>query len=269
MSSHSQIQRLLQIMERLRDPENGCPWDLEQTMQSIASHTIEETYELVEALEIGDIEEVKGELGDLLFHIVFYAQMAKEQHQFNFEDIAATVANKMLRRHPHVFADNVVNSAKQVEQQWELIKQQEKPDKSVNQSALNKVSKALPAITYAYKIQKQAARLGFDWPEIKPVLAKLKEEVVELEDEINNPQSKDNIADELGDVMFSCINLARHLDLEPETVLRQANRKFIQRFEQIEKHFNFDQKLIKNSSLDELEDLWIKAKKMANYCRND
>jgi MazG family protein len=239
------IDRLLAVMDRLRDPKGGCPWDREQTFASIVPHTIEEAYEVAEAVEQGDMEAFMDELGDLLFQVVFYAQLAGEAGLFDFEAVAAAIAEKMERRHPHVFGKlpPPADASAQVVA-WEALKNKERVKNKVlkamptgRTSALDGVSVTLPALTRAGKLQKRAARVGFDWPSAPPVLDKLAEEAAELRREMADRPSiarKARMAEEVGDILFTCVNLARKLDIEPETALRQANRKFEKRFRRVE-----------------------------------
>jgi len=223
------LARLLAVMAQLRHPSRGCPWDLDQDFHTIAPHTIEEAYEVVEAIETGDLDALKDELGDLLFQVVFYAQLAKERGLYDFDAIADAIADKMIRRHPNVFAGRKVADAKAQTEAWEDGKARER----AAASALDGVARTLPALSRAAKLQKRAARIGFDWPKPEPVLEKIGEEVGELAKAMKRGR-RAPIAEEMGDLLFSCVNLARKLDLDPETVLRQANRKFERRFRQVE-----------------------------------
>lgn len=275
-SDSKAITRLLQIMRNLRHPEYGCPWDLEQSIESLAPFTIEEVYEVVDAIERQDMVDLEDELGDLLFQVVFYAQLASESRIFNFDDVARTVGNKLLRRHPHVFPggelENFGNkqalSAQEVEVNWEAIKEQERAEKKAKRnsestpehlSLLDDVPRALPALERARKLQKRAASVGFDWDDLAPVLAKLKEEIAELEVALSN-QSKNEIHAEFGDVLFSLVNLGRHIDEEPEIALRSANSSFERRFRWIESRLEQQGKSLQNASLAEMEELWNQAK---------
>lgn len=275
-SDSKAITRLLQIMSNLRNPEYGCPWDLEQSIESLAPFTIEEVYEVVDAIERQDMVDLEDELGDLLFQVVFYAQLASESRIFNFDDVARTVGNKLLRRHPHVFPggelENFGNkqalSAQEVEVNWEAIKEQERAEKKAKRnsegtpeqlSLLDDVPRALPALERARKLQKRAASVGFDWDDLAPVLAKLKEEIAELEVALSN-QSKNEIHAEFGDVLFSLVNLGRHIDEEPEIALRSANSSFERRFRWIESRLEQQGKSLQNASLAEMEELWNQAK---------
>ena len=270
------MNRLLQIMSMLRDREFGCPWDLEQSIQSLAPYTIEEVYEVVDAIERQDMVDLEDELGDLLFQVVFYAQIANEAGDFNFESIAQAVGDKLVRRHPHVFPAGQIEqfgnkqalSADEVVVNWEAIKEQERAEKKQKRGAhsepeqlslLDDVPRALPALERAKKIQKRAARAGFDWNELPPVIAKLKEEIAELESALGsaNPQE---IHAEFGDVLFSLVNLGRHVNEEPEIALRSANARFEQRFRWIESSLMAQGKDLNAASLEEMEQLWQQAK---------
>jgi len=234
------IASLLQIMRRLRDTELGCPWDRQQTFASLVPHTLEEAYEVADAIEQGDLAHLPDELGDLLFQIVFYAQLGEEQSRFDFDTVVAHICDKLIRRHPHVFGGSPIASAQAQSRAWEDHKQQEREAHAAASpadnahSALDGVSVALPATVRAAKLQRRASRVGFDWPSQEGVLAKVREELDELQAELQQGRDKARVAEELGDVLFSCINLARHLELDAETVLRQANQKFERRFRQVE-----------------------------------
>ncbi len=257
----SGTKRLIDIMARLRNPKGGCPWDLEQTFKTIAPHTLEETYELVEAIEGGGKEDIKDELGDVLFQIVFYTQMGREAGWFDFDDVANHVADKMIERHPHVFGKRRVKTARDVASNWEKDKEAKRTKKAGKElSLLDGISTALPAATRAVKLQKRAAGVGFDWPKAWDVLAKIKEEIGELEREIKRKADKDFLEDELGDVFFAVTNLARKLDISPEAALRRTNRKFERRFRAIEKALTKKGKKITDASLDEMEQIWKAVK---------
>jgi len=256
-----QTDRLLQIMVKLRDPDGGCPWDVEQDFSSIAPYTIEEAYEVADAISRGHMEDLKKELGDLLFQVVFHAQMAKEAGQFSYDDVAAAVSDKMVRRHPHVFGDVGVRSATAQTHAWEDIKAAERqadPDKSV----LADVPVALPALTRAEKLQKRAARVGFDWDKADDVLAKIKEEIDEIEAEVANPAGIDpaGLSEEIGDLMFACANLARKWGVDPETALRLGNEKFERRFRAMEHGFDELGTTMADIGLDEMEAAWSRVK---------
>ncbi|MDH5772844.1 MAG: nucleoside triphosphate pyrophosphohydrolase [Rhodospirillaceae bacterium] len=260
----SGIDRLVDIMERLRDPKTGCPWDVEQTFASIAPHTIEEAYEVADAIDAGDMDALKDELGDLLFQVIFYAQMAKEQDVFNLEDIAQSISDKMIRRHPHVFGDNgpEINTAHQQTENWEKVKEGERAGKTTDsaaQSALDGVTRALPALLRAIKLQKRAARVGFDWPDAEPVFQKFDEELAEIRHEIAVGDQK-ALENEVGDLLFTCVNLARKLGVDAETSLRHANQRFEARFRGIEQMLWDENRDITETPLDELEQLWQRVK---------
>jgi nucleoside triphosphate diphosphatase len=261
MSDPDKIQRLLAIMARLRDPARGCPWDREQNFATIAPYTIEEAYEVAEAIAQNDMAALKDELGDLLFQVVFHARMAEEQGAFDFGEVAQSIADKMLRRHPHVFGDAEIADAAAQTLAWEEHKAQERRAKGGDrqQSALDGVGVALPALTRAEKIQKRAARVGFDWPVAAPIFAKIEEEIAELRAELDaNVPAR--LEDELGDLLFAVANLARHLDVDPETALRKATRKFERRFRRVETLLAESGKTPSGSTLDEMEAEWRRAK---------
>lgn len=264
------IEDLRYLMRRLRDPKSGCPWDLKQNFQSLTSHTIEEAYEVVDAIEQDDMSHLSEELGDLLFQIIFYSQLAEEQSQFSFDDIISTITQKLIRRHPHVFPEGTIESSRvsladaeivEIKRVWEEIKRQERTDKGIGKT-LDDIPLALPALNRALKLQKRAANVGFDWSDIKPVIEKINEEVIELEVEIKRGD-KVRMADELGDLLFSCVNLARHLKLDPETSLRGANQKFKRRFESME--LLAGKTKIEDYSADQLELLWGKVKRSESH----
>ncbi len=252
------LQRLLVIMNRLRDPDGGCPWDLEQTFETIAPYTIEEAYEVRDAIQRGDRAELKDELGDLLFQVVFHARMAAEDSSFDFADVANAISDKMIRRHPHVFADADIADAAAQTGAWERHKAAERAQKAFD-SVLDDVPAALPALTRSEKLQKRAARVGFDWPDVAPVLAKLDEERGELAAAMAAGDQV-AVADELGDVLFAVANLARHLGLDPEESLRGANDKFYRRFRYIESKLKEQDASIEDASLETMEALWQEAK---------
>jgi len=260
----SGLDGLLELMAQLRSPDGGCPWDIEQTFASIAPHTIEEAYEVADAIDHGDMAAVQDELGDLLFQVVFYAQMAKENGDFDFHDIITGITEKMVRRHPHIFADQTgIHSAEDQTANWEALKEQERNEKAKtakgHQGALTDVSRGLPALMRAAKLQKRAARVGFDWPSVAPVFDKFREELAELEAEIalNDQKAMEH---EMGDVLLTCVNLSRKLDIDPESALRHANNRFESRFEHIETSLENQGRDIKKTSLDDLELLWTEAK---------
>ena len=220
------------LMARLRDPETGCPWDLQQTADSIVPHTLEEVYELVATIESGDIDAMRDELGDVLFQVVFYAQLAQEQAHFDLSDVVHGLVSKLIRRHPHIFSDGNLRAvqkhefaAEAVIDQWESIKQAERETK-LQMHVLDDVPVSLPALTRAQKLQKRASTVGLDWVALGPVLSSLKQELGEFEAALAHPEKHDDIAHELGDLMFCCVNLARHLKLDAEQVQRAANQRF-------------------------------------------
>jgi ATP diphosphatase len=258
--SHS-IDRLLRIMARLRDPNGGCPWDVEQDFSTIAPHTLEEAYEVVEAIEAGDKSSLKDELGDLLFQIVFYAQMAEEEGSFTFEQIAEAIADKMIRRHPHVFGEAEMADPTTHIRLWEEQKAAERAEKDAA-GTLDGVSVTLPALPRAVKLQKRVARVGFDWPGVGQVFDKLEEEIGELRAELSETPDQRRIEEEMGDILFVCANLARKLGVDPETALRGCNRKFERRFRHIEESLAGEGRRPENATLEEMEELWVAAKKL-------
>jgi nucleoside triphosphate diphosphatase len=255
------ISRLIEIMAALRTPGSGCPWDLEQNFRSIAPYTLEEAYEVADAIARNDLSGLKDELGDLLLQVVFHARMAQEQGTFDFADVVETITTKLIRRHPHVFADADGKTAKAVEGLWQRIKTQEKAERGGEApgGALAGVPVALPALTRALKLQEKAGRVGFDWNNPRAVLAKIREEADEIEAELDRSDKK-RMAAEVGDLLFAVVNLARHLDADPEGVLRETNLKFERRFTAIERALAMRGKTPKNASLVEMDELWNEAK---------
>lgn len=258
------VSRLLAIMRRLRDPQAGCPWDREQTFATIAPYTIEEAYEVADAIQREDLGALKDELGDLLFQVVFHARMAEEARAFTFADVVEAICAKMERRHPHVFGaaeerDAIASAADQTAA-WERHKERERAQAGPA-GALDGVSLALPATTRAVKLQRRAARVGFDWPDAAPVLDKIAEELNELRREMAAGAAKDRLEDELGDLLFACANLARHLDIDPEGALRRGSAKFERRFRWIERRLSDQGKTPDAVDLDALEALWQEAKR--------
>jgi len=264
------VSDLLLLMSYLRDPQHGCRWDLKQSMQSLTSHTLEEVYEVVDAVESGDSESVKDELGDLLFQIIFYAQIARENDTFDFADVAEGVKNKLLQRHPHVFPDGTLDSfgtasdtpdPQQVEANWEAIKNSERQGQGNGRpvSVMDDVPRAMPALERARKLQKRAASVGFDWQHSDPVLDKLEEEVGELREAMSDSDI-DRIEAEFGDVLFSCVNLARHLSINPEKALRGANGRFEQRFRLLEEAALRENMKVCDASPEQLDLWWEQAK---------
>jgi len=265
------IQNLIAIMAALRTPQTGCPWDLEQSFETIAPYTIEEAYEVIDAIERGDMVDLKDELGDLLLQVVFYARIAEEAQLFAFPDVVEAITKKLIRRHPHVFGDLNAHSPQEVKMLWDDIKAQEKAerrtarkaagyvDSEASKSVLAGVPEALPALTRAEKIQSKASKVGFDWNDPLLVLDKIEEETAEIKDAMASG-SKAEITEEVGDLLFAVVNLARHLKVDPEQALRLANSKFTKRFNYIEAELDVKNKPIKNATLDEMEALWQEAK---------
>jgi ATP diphosphatase len=259
------IERLREVMRRLRDPRAGCPWDVEQSFATIAPYTIEEAYEVAEAIQNADMDALKDELGDLLLQVVFHAQMAAEAGTFDFDAVAAAIADKMIRRHPHVFGDRTVDDAAAQTKAWEAQKAAERAAKAraagAAPSALDGVTVGLPALSRALKLQRRAGRVGFDWKDAPPILDKIAEEVGELRHEMAAPaRDAARLADELGDLLFACVNLARHLELDPESALRGTNAKFERRFRRVEALLAAAGKRPEQATLDEMERLWEQAK---------
>lgn len=254
------IDRLIAIMARLRDPQDGCPWDLEQTFATIAPYTVEEAYEVADAIERGDLAHLKEELGDLLLQVVFHSRMAEEQGIFAFDDVARAINDKMVRRHPHVFGDQTYDSLAEQKAGWEALKAAERQDKGRTESLLDDVPVGLPALTRAVKLSRRAAGVGFVWPSAKEVLDKLHEEVEELEVEIA-AGDVDKARQEMGDVLFVVANLARALDVDPEDALRATNAKFTRRFNYIEARLAERGKTPEQSDLAEMDGLWDEAKR--------
>lgn len=257
----SALEELLEIMAQLRHQKTGCEWDRAQTFASIAPYTIEEAYEVADAIERNDLSDLKDELGDLLFQVVFHSQMAQEQNAFNFDDVANSIVSKMIRRHPHIFGDVTYNSPEEVKAAWEMEKARERTQKNsatIN-SALDDVALSLPALSRAEKIQKRAARVGFDWPEVEPVWDKLNEEIVEVREAVEN-QDASAIEDEIGDLLFTAVNLARHLSIDSETALRRSTGKFERRFKQVEQLALQNKRSMDEMDLAELDALWEQAK---------
>jgi ATP diphosphatase len=258
------MRRLLEVMARLRDPDGGCPWDLEQDFSTIAPYTIEEAYEVADAIARGDRQHLKDELGDLLLQVVYHAQMAKEAGLFDFDQVAAAIADKMIRRHPHVFGTAEVDGARAQSRAWEAVKATERASKAEaangSHGVLDDVPLALPALVRAAKLQRRAARVGFDWPQATQVLDKIDEEIAELRTELQGQANQDRLSDEVGDLLFAVVNLARHLEVDGETALRQANAKFEHRFRAIEEALRARGRRLEDASLDEMEALWQQAK---------
>ncbi|QOC23322.1 nucleoside triphosphate pyrophosphohydrolase [Wenzhouxiangella sp. AB-CW3] len=260
MNDRHNINRLLEIMARLRDPEGGCPWDLEQNFRSIAPYTVEEAHEVADAIERGDLDDLKDELGDLLFQVVFHARMAEEQGAFAFAEVVAAISDKMERRHPHVFGDAVVGDARSQTVNWEQIKAAERAEKGeTDDSLLAGVSRGLPALRRSVKLQKRAARVGFDWPAVDPVFDKIIEELDELGAAVAADDT-DGIEEELGDLLFAVTNLARKLEVDPGSALRRSNIKFERRFRAMEMLAAGSRQALAELDADALEDLYRQAK---------
>jgi ATP diphosphatase len=255
------IARLIEIMAALRTPGSGCPWDLEQNFQTIAPYTLEEAYEVADAIDRGDLDHLKDELGDLLLQVVFHARMAEEQGLFAFEDVVEAITTKLIRRHPHVFADADGKTADAVKGLWERIKAQEKADRgeAAPTGALAGVPVALPALTRALKLQNKAGQVGFDWNDPRAVLAKIREEADEIEAALDD-MDRAHAATEVGDLLFAVVNLARHLEADPESVLRGTNLKFERRFASIERALASQGKKPQDATLAEMDALWDEAK---------
>jgi len=255
------VERLLEIMAALRDPDSGCPWDVKQTFGSISAYTIEEAYEVADAIERNNMTDLRDELGDLLFQVVFHAHMANEQGLFDFGDVVAAVSDKLVRRHPHVFADAKIADLDALNRAWEQHKRLERQaGEHKHRSLLDGIASTMPALRWSAKLQKRAAHHGFDWDNVAPVFDKLQEEIAELKAEIDIENNHDRITDELGDILFACVNLSRHLAVNPEHALRESNRKFIARFAVLEQLLQQDGKVMDECSVDELEAYWQLAK---------
>ncbi|MEM6480632.1 MAG: nucleoside triphosphate pyrophosphohydrolase [Pseudomonadota bacterium] len=258
--TQSAIERLRKIMRDLRDPETGCPWDIEQDFSTIAPYTIEEAYEVADAIEHEAWDDLRDELGDLLLQTVFHAQIAEDRGLFTFDDIAMGIAEKMIARHPHVFGEESRDkSAEQQTRDWEAVKAAERAAKAQT-GVLDGVAVGLPALLRAVKLQKRAARVGFDWPDTQQVLDKIVEEVGELKDAADR-LGPDAVEDEFGDLLFVMANLARHLKVDPEQALRRSNAKFTRRFKYIEDRLSSDNRRPEDSTLDEMDALWDDAKR--------
>ena len=305
----SEMQRLLKIMAQLRDPQSGCPWDVKQTMESLTRYTIEEAYEVADAIANGDMHDIKDELGDLLFQVVFYAQIASESRAFSFDDVAKSISDKLVRRHPHVFANALASegvsdtnenvtvertllSDSALNAQWDAIKAQEKQLKkqrlkqdseATENSILDNVPKGMPALMYAQKLQKACAKVGFDWPDAAPVIDKVREEVEEIQQELDFkqraqgalktgvvplnsgvPDNQQAIEEEIGDALFAMVNLARHCKVDADTALRNASNKFANRFKGVERLAAEQGDKLDALTLDEMEALWQQVKEYSS-----
>ena len=305
----SEMQRLLKIMAQLRDPQSGCPWDVKQTMESLTRYTIEEAYEVADAIANGDMHDIKDELGDLLFQVVFYAQIASESRAFTFDDVAQSISDKLVRRHPHVFANPLASEGagdtnenltlqrtqlndSALNAQWDAIKAQEKQfkkqrlkqdDEAIEPSILDSVPKGMPALMYAQKLQKACAKVGFDWPDAAPVIDKVREEVEEIQQELDFkqraqgalktgvvplnsgvPDNQQAIEEEIGDALFAMVNLARHCKVDADTALRNASNKFANRFKGVERLAAEQGDKLDALTLDEMEALWQQVKQSSS-----
>jgi nucleoside triphosphate diphosphatase len=278
MTPSADIQRLLEIMAALRTPGTGCPWDLEQDFRSIAPYTLEEAYEVVDAIERGDLADLQDELGDLLLQVAFHARMAEERGAFAFGDVVDAITRKLIRRHPHVFGEGRDLAPDEVKVLWDSIKRQEKADRAAARveggrdapgepgtepgsepGFLGGIPTGLPALTRAHKLTARAAKVGFDWPDANQVVDKVREELREVEDAVASGDG-DKIEDEVGDLLFAVTNLARHLRVDPEAALRRTNLKFERRFHAIETALEAQGRTLEEASLDEMERLWVEAK---------
>ena len=259
------IERLLQVMRALRDPVRGCPWDIEQTFATIAPYTIEEAYEVADAIARGDMDDLLDELGDLLLQVVYHARMAEEQGRFDFDAVAHAIADKMIRRHPHVFGEAEIATAEAQRRAWEETKAEERAvrrrEPDADPSVLADIPVALPALTRAEKLQKRAARIGFDWPDRAPVLAKIREELAEIEEALGSDAPAERRAEEVGDLLFAVVNLARHLGVDAETALRNANAKFERRFRLVESLARAQGRAPETAGLAVLDALWDEVKR--------
>ena len=271
MTPSRNIDRLLEIMAALRDPKTGCPWDVEQSFRSIMPYTLEEAYEVLDAIERDDMDDLREELGDLLLQVVFHARMAEEQGSFDFGNVVEAITHKMIRRHPHVFGDAEARSAGMAKGSWNRIKAEEKAERAERRANLGLDTKEFsgflddiptnfPALVRALKLQQKAAKVGFDWSEAAPILDKISEETAELK-EAMAAQDKAHIEEEYGDLLFAMVNLGRHLEIDAETALIAANEKFKRRFHFIEKTLDEAGNSLNSASLEEMEDIWTEAKK--------
>jgi ATP diphosphatase len=272
--NNTELSRLLNIMQQLRDPKTGCPWDQKQNFASIVPHTIEETYEVADAIFSGNMADIKDELGDLLFQVVFYAQLGKEQGEFDFEDIAKAISDKLLRRHPHVFdashecdatklKDNEHNTQDELNNQWEQIKAQERAtkNKALDTSTLANIPQGMTPLLRAQKIQKKCSKVGFDWTELPPVVDKIYEEIEEVLAEVNvSEPDQQAVEEEIGDLLFAVVNLARHTSVNAETALIKANRKFEKRFRQVEQVIEKQGLRMESANIQQMEAAWQQIK---------
>lgn len=272
MEASKDISRLIEIMEALRQPETGCPWDVVQTFETIKPYTIEEAYEVADAIERKDMNDLCEELGDLLLQVVFHARIAEERGEFAFGDVVEAVTSKMIRRHPHVFAVSAANTPDSVKLQWDQIKAEEKRERAERRARrgitedfkagfLGGVQRSQPALTEALKLQEQAARIGFDWSDPAPILDKIEEEIAELREALAEGKPE-KVSDELGDLIFALVNIGRHVKADPEDALRGTNTKFRRRFNHIETSLTENGETLQEASLERMEDLWQAAKRI-------
>ncbi len=272
MEASKDISRLIEIMEALRQPETGCPWDIVQTFETIKPYTIEEAYEVADAIERKDTDDLCDELGDLLLQVVFHARIAEEMGEFAFGDVVHAVTSKMIRRHPHVFAVSSADTPETVKLQWDQIKAEEKHERAERRARrgitedfksgfLGGVQRSQPALTEALKLQEQAARVGFDWSDPAPILDKIEEEIAELREALAEGRPE-KVSDELGDLIFALVNIGRHVKADPENALRGTNTKFRRRFNHIETSLNDNGETLQAASLERMEDLWQAAKRI-------
>ncbi|MDP9760256.1 MULTISPECIES: nucleoside triphosphate pyrophosphohydrolase [Agrobacterium] len=272
MEASKDISRLIEIMEALRQPETGCPWDVVQTFETIKPYTIEEAYEVADAIERKDMDDLCEELGDLLLQVVFHARIAEERGEFAFGDVVEAVTSKMIRRHPHVFAVSAANTPDSVKLQWDQIKAEEKRERAERRARrgitedfkagfLGSVQRSQPALTEALKLQEQAARVGFDWSDPAPILDKIEEEIAELREALAEGKPE-KVSDELGDLIFALVNIGRHVKADPEDALRGTNTKFRRRFNHIETSLTENGETLQEASLERMEDLWQAAKRI-------
>ncbi|MVA26269.1 nucleoside triphosphate pyrophosphohydrolase [Agrobacterium vitis] len=275
MQPSQDIARLIEIMAALRDPQTGCPWDIVQTFETIKPYTLEEAYEVADAIERNDPDDLCEELGDLLLQVVFHARIAEEAGLFSFGDVVEAVTSKMIRRHPHVFARSDADTPDAVKLQWDVIKKQEKQERAERRAArgvaevfkdghLGSVQRTFPALTEAVKLQEQAAKVGFDWAEAEPILDKIEEEIAELREALQTGQP-DKIKDELGDLIFALVNIGRHTGSDPEQALRGTNVKFRRRFGYIERTLRESGERLENATLARMEALWKEAKRLERF----
>lgn len=272
LDSKASIDKLRWIMTKLRDPETGCPWDKKQDFSSITAHTLEEAYEVVDAIDKQDFVELEKELGDLLFQVIFYSQLGQEQQLFDFDKVVAAICEKLIRRHPHVFSDKSLLTDTEIKANWENEKAKERAEKKAQEnnaqennanplSVLTDIPKNLPALSQAAKIQKRCSHVGFDWDDINDVFAKIEEEVQEVKDELDAKEiNKAALGEELGDLMFAVVNLCRHAKQDPETLLRQANQKFTKRFHGVEAQVNASGNDFSEHNIEQLEQYWQQVK---------